>query len=141
MNRLPPDRVWNAIVTAPAPPPTCAPAAERHRHGFDGIPPRRDGGEEAVGVAQEVVVVADAVERDAQKVLRQAVDRRVAVGPGRCRAGTRPAFSALRVGVGMRVSWSEFSVAATVPFSVLMSSALLVTRTVSSSWPISSVSG
>ena len=29
MKRLPPDRVWNAIVTAPAPPPTCAPAAER----------------------------------------------------------------------------------------------------------------
>ena len=28
MKRLPPDRVWNAIVTAPAPPPTCAPAAE-----------------------------------------------------------------------------------------------------------------
>ena len=27
MNRLPPDRVWNAIVTAPAPPPTWAPAA------------------------------------------------------------------------------------------------------------------
>ena len=29
MKRLPPDLVWNAIVTAPAPPPTCAPPADK----------------------------------------------------------------------------------------------------------------
>ena len=47
----------------------------------------------------------------------------VVLTPGR----NATAFSALRVAVGMRVSWSEFRVAATVPFSVLMSSELLVT--------------
>ena len=51
------------------------------------------------------------------------------------------AFSALRVGVGMRVSWSELSVDATVAVSVLISSALLVTVTVSVRLPTSSVSG
>ncbi len=51
------------------------------------------------------------------------------------------AFSALRVGVGIRVSWSELSVAATVAVSVLMSSELLVTVTVSVRLPTSSVSG
>ncbi len=50
------------------------------------------------------------------------------------------AFNALRVGVGIRVSWSELSVAATVAVSVLMSSELLWTTTVSVSWPTSSVS-
>ena len=135
MNRLPPERVWNAIVTAPAPPPTWAPAAASvDRDGLDGVLPRRDRGEEAVGVAQEVVVVAHAVERDADEASGRPliVESRlvpVVLTPGR----NATAFSALRVGVGMRVSWSEFSVAATVPFSVLISSELLVTMTVSSS--------
>ena len=49
------------------------------------------------------------------------------------------AFSALRVGVGMRFSWSEFSVAETVAVCVLMSSALLLTVTLSVRAPTSSV--
>src|SRR5688572_12215458 len=48
------------------------------------------------------------------------------------------AFSALRVGVGMRLSWSELSVDETVAVCVLISSALLLTVTVSEIWPTSS---
>ncbi len=48
------------------------------------------------------------------------------------------ALSALRVTDGMRLSWSALSVDETVAVCVLMSSALLATVIVSSSWPSSS---
>lgn len=66
------------------------------------------------------------------------VDARLVVAvltPGR----NVSAFSALRVGVGIRLIWSELSVAATVAVSLLTRSALLVTVTVCSSVPTSSV--
>ncbi len=49
------------------------------------------------------------------------------------------AFNALRVGVGMRLSWSELSVEATVAVCVLINSELLRTFTVSVMAPTSSV--
>ena len=48
------------------------------------------------------------------------------------------AFSALRVGIGILLTWSTFSVDETVAVCVFTSSLLLCTLIVSSSWPTSS---
>ena len=59
----------------------------RHRDGLDGVLARRDRREEAIARLVELIVVADAVERDVDERLRQAVDVGVAVDARGVHAG------------------------------------------------------
>ena len=122
-------------MTAPAPPPTCAPPAANVTDTASTA--------SCLGVTEakklsvlrrklSLLLTPSSVMLTKLSGRPLIVESRfvpVVLMPGR----NATAFKALRVGVGRRVSWSAFSVAATVPFSVLTSSALLVTTTVSSS--------
>ena len=143
MKRLPPERVWNAIVTAPEPPPTWAPPAESVTDTASTASCRGVIEAKKLSVPRRKLslLLTPSIEMltnvSGRPLMVESRLAPVVLMPGR----NVTAFSALRVGVGSRVNWSEFSVAATVAFWVLISSELLVTVTVSSSWPISSVSG
>ena len=118
-------RVTKLIETAPWPPTSAPPAAVVTRHGFDRILPRPDGREEPVRRLVEVVVVADAVQRDVQERLRQSVDRGVAartpVKLTPTRNVTPPSRGRVSVSASGR-SGPTLSVATTVAVCVLISS-------------------
>ena len=88
MNRLPPERVWNAIVTAPEPPPTWAPAADSVTETASTASCRGVIEAKKLSVSRRKLslLLTPSIEM-LTKALRQPVDRRVAVRAGRVDAG------------------------------------------------------
>ncbi len=133
-----PERVAKLIVTAPLPPTVDGAAAvvtvTASMASCRGVTDAKNESDERRKLSLLLTPSSVMLTNDSGRPLMR--DSRLVVAvftPGR----NVTAFSALRVGVGMRLSCSAFSVDDTVGVCVLISSELLVTVTVSSSWPTS----
>ena len=139
--RLPPERVVKLMLTAPLPPtlapPTAITTETASTASCRGVTEAKNESDERRKLSLLLTPSIVICTIDSGRPLM--VESRLAPSvlmPGR----NVTAFSALRVGVGMRLSWSELSVEATVAVCVLINSELLLTFTVSVIAPTSSVS-